>query len=474
MVSILDLSNELLDRIIRAVAPSDLHALALSNKSIYALSKKCLERHLIRRKRYGVLRFGYREDYKQSYDNAGRDDTNDPISLLGSIIEDPSLTFYPNMIYLGHWIEEDGDADAIAKTEHIINKYCRELEIMIKTSEVIPEADKNLMFDAIRGPKGEGAAVCLLITILPNLTAIDTYWSGHNYASKLLAGLVQSVAISNQSGMSSSNNHALTNLQQITITHWDTEGAEDIENFGPFAMLPSLRRLYGSSIDGEGFSWPEGFRSSSSNITEINITNSAVDVEAFETLLSGISALQKFTYHHLGVTVGYASYNATGYVTALRKRASATLQLLDISAEEDNIEFDDDGEEEQRVGSLRDFAVLESIRLAMNAFQKPETDLDDEEPLDNGGFYTPEDEDNSGPGMERLIDVLPASIKTLTLVSSTQIKNPQSLFQGMAEMKAERVPKLNNITVEWGDPLDDETNLALRDVGITFKIYTGL
>ena len=488
MLTFLDLSNELLYRIIKAVPGDDLQSLSLTNKLLHALSDKDCKKHLTL-KRYSTLFFG---SYCYPYDavhpsqnSKSHEDTKDPFLFLESIIKDSGVKGYAERMCVGNCADEEDPtywwnvdnqetSSDSGKRQYIITQRSAQLKMMIEDCDFMTEEDKEKASIAILNPKYEGLAVSLIATMLPNLRSIVAHGWSYGAASRRLCAVVVKIAEANQDPNSPNHDKALSQLQEFSMNHTSDEGGEDGENissYAPFAMLPSMRVLSGTGIDGETiFEWPPSFQPGSSNVTEIHFTSSAVDAPAFESLLSGISALRKFTYHHHGAEAGFAEYSATGYVDSLRRHAASSLQLLDISTEGiDNLIEDE--KEHQRVGSLQMFTSLESVRLEYPAFQiaGPNDGLNGEA-LEGRGFYTEEkEEDERTESMERLVDFLSASIKSLTLLDHAETKQVQELFRGMAEEISEKLPVFKVVTFGGDNPLDDGMKEALKDCGLTLK-----
>ena len=68
--------------------------------------------------------------------------------------------------------------------------------------------------------------------------------------------------------------------------------------------------------------------------------------------------------------------------------------------------------------------------------------------------------------MERLVDILPASIKGFTIISTMGDQDAVNLMKGMAEFKEEKLPKLTRITFECPDPLPKDMKKTLSTAGV--------
>ncbi|CAF9925266.1 MAG: hypothetical protein HETSPECPRED_005791 [Heterodermia speciosa] len=481
MPTFLDLSNELLYRIVKTVPRDDLPSLSLTNKLLHALSDKDCKRHLALKK-YSTLSFGnyYTSGYvHHSPKTKLREDTKDGLLFLASIIKDSRISEYPQRICVGSCADYEIrpswlNVEYQDKRQSIITELSAQVKTAVEKCDFISEENKEQASIAILDPQYEGLAVSLVVTMLPQLRSIVTQdWSYGAASGRLCASIVK-IAEANLDPKSPNHNKALSQLQEFSMTHTEAEGGEPISRYAPYAMLPSMRILSGTQIAGEGrFEWPPSFQPGSSNVTEIDIRCSAVDARAFESLLSGISALRRFTYHHHGANVGFAQYSAAGYVSSLRRHHTSSLQLLDISLEDIN-QLMEEEEELQGVGSLQMFTSLEEVRLQHEAFQisGPDDGLNGEA-LEGGRFYSEEgEEEETTESMHRLVDFLPASIKSLTIINHTATKEVQDLFRGTVEEVSEKLPVFKAVTFKGDDPLDDAMKEALTHAGLTLKRWT--
>ena len=490
MTTVLSLSNELLDRIIQAIPREDLLALALTNRIFNALTERALKRHLALRTKYSTLTFGRFENDDFIPVSSRHDDVYHAVLVLESIIRDPEIIYYPKTMRIGScddpedpyndggdeqddeddWPDSTLTAEALTKRRSAIANCSDQLKVMIEDCEFIESKMKSRAFNEIRRPKNEGVAIALLATMLPNLSSIVTQDWSHNAASFWLQECAQHAAVSILQPQPQTHvpTQVMARLQEFSMHHTDTENGEDMNSYGAFAMLPSMRKLHGEYIDGGDFVWFRPLLAGSSNVTEIDFTYSAVSAADFESLLSHISALQKFIYHHVGATVAFAAYNLAEYLTALRKYAASSLQILDITGD-DNEDWREEDEEYQPTRSLKMFSLLERVRLEDKAFERPEyvslSDSSSNMKKFNESLINPES------SMEQLVDILPASVKSLTLIPTKRDRDMRDLFRGMSERKAEDLPNLERVIFVGKDPLDDRLKSSLKNAGIELKSW---
>lgn len=481
MPKLLALPNEVLGRIVEVARPLDLESFAYTNKLIYALAKKALKRHL-KMKRYSLLCFGNFEGSSGALKGSRLNDRNNPFLLLSSIIQDPEIAEGPTKLSLGRLIdygdgdEEDNDGDTsvtdMKKPETLMRKHSAAIHLLVQECDFIPKAKQEWWSNAITRSSIPDAAIALLITLLPNLEFLDTEdWSDPEGIENIHS-IVKSIIEANQNPESPSHGKALAHLKEFYMYHSDTEGGEDIDDYGPFAMLPSMRVLSGRNIAGiDGFTWAPVCIHALSNVIEINFEWSAIDADTFDIMLSRIHALKKFTYNYAGATVSFASYDPAGYVESLRNHAAASLERLDIT--DDGILMDED-EQRQYVGSLQIFSSLTSIRLEDVAFERNDMSEEDPVALFDHKFYKEDsdaDSSNFQERLDRLVDILPPSIKYVTLIPTNRHERIQGILEGLAEEKAQTLPNLRMIKFEAEDPLEDEMRAALKGAGITLKSW---
>ena len=482
MSKLLALPNEVLGRIVEVARPSDLESFAYTSKFIYILAKKALKRHL-KMKRYSLLCFGNFEGASRDLKGSRPNDRNDPFLLLSSIIQDPEIAEGPTKLSLGSLIDygdrDDEDIDGeisltdTKELETLMRKHSAAIHVLVQECEFIPKAKQDWWSNAIILSLDPDAAIALLITLLPKLELFDTEdWSDPEGIENIHI-IVKSIIEANQIPESPSHGKALTHLKEFYMYHSDTEGGEDINDYGPFAMLPSMRVLSGRNIAGDGgFTWAPICINALSNVIEINFEWSAIDAETFDIMLSRIHALKRFTYSYApGATVSFASYDPAGYVESLRNYAAASLERLDITY--DDITMDEDIPR-QHVGSLQMFSSLTSIRLEDVAFETRDVSEEDDLALSEGGFYKEDSDADSSvfkERLDRLVDILPPSIKYVTLIPTNGNEGVQGILEGLAEEKAQTLPNLRMIKFEGEDLLEDDMRAALKGAGITLKSW---
>lgn len=466
MSPFLNLPNELLSRVSHFVRPADLLAFALTSKLIYNLAQAALDRHRELSKRYSLLSIGSLESLSDTIDARNVDDTHHALLLLGTILQDPDVAYHTRDMLIGDCgfdesenLYEQIQEEILGLRQSIVTNHSVQLQQLVDECPFVAHEWKEYLKKLLLQPGNEHGAVCLLLTLLPNLKHVHLEdWS---YCSDTLRHIVGQIAEANRDAASLHHGKALSLLAECSMNHGDTEAGESVDGYGVFAMLPSIRTLRGTQIRGEQSDWPTELRPRSSTVTNIEFTYSAIDVETFHGLLEGIRCLKKFTYAYGGGNVGDAEYKPIGIIDALRKTASQSLELLDIEGLHET--YDDYAEgDDKSVGSLIMFTVLKKIRLEDTIFQLPE-ELESPTTLPESEFY----EDSDTPTMERVVDIFPPSVRGFTLIQLEETQESKRLFYGLADLKAEKLPNLKRLTFEHPDPLEDEElKVGLKEAGV--------
>ncbi|KAL9584821.1 MAG: hypothetical protein Q9212_001888 [Teloschistes hypoglaucus] len=475
MPKLLDLPNELLDRVVGSVRPPDLEALALTNKSIHGLMHTALQRHLWSRKNYALVRVGYHD----------RDLSPPPVEcrhallFLAKILEDPNVAHYPTALSVGECGSEDGDYDdlddendenVMTQRQRTVERHSDGLRDMVKSCHLLPPERTDQTVDSICNPLNEDAALCMILSLSPSLREIriDDLLDDRRFLD-----MVQRAAMANWDPESSSHNIALNHLEEIYLLRDENPYGMDIQHFVPFAMLPSIRRLRGFNIDGDTFAWPSEFSRQSSTLTHIQMVYSATSAQALDGLLKGVAALKSFEFEYGGPGELSSNYEPVGIIRALRKYAAHSLELMDIQGQSN---ADSDEWEGMAVGSLRDFTRLKFICLEDTIFQIPDSYNEFESSEAGKTLRDPTDVESEliDVGdlrkMGSLVHILPASVKRFTLVQLLDDEDTRDLLEDIAELKAEMLPKLKRLTVQCPNPFEDEMRDALKAAGI--KLYS--
>ncbi|KAL8883743.1 MAG: hypothetical protein Q9215_008045 [Flavoplaca cf. flavocitrina] len=290
--------------------------------------------------------------------------------------DDPRFEGSPPLVFLEQIIRERRIASYVTDLRLSIldNDYRPDLSAIDDCPWVVDDV-------ALLIPTGAAHQVAFLLTLLPNLRSMAMRCMSHGFVP--ITEMVWKIAQANQNISSAAHGKALSKLTKISIEHHDTENGQDLVFYASFMSLPSMRSLYGHMMYGEA---------------------------------NGQDAIDAYP--------GSAEYDGLGIADHLRKYASHSLQHLDLTCDMSY------NEEDQFVGDLREFKLLQTLRLNAKAFceevdywsSRPEVEYD------------------------RLADTLPTSIQAVTLVGWFADNGPLDLAKLIEERN--KLPELRRINLE--------------------------
>ena len=462
---LMQLPNELILRVIDYVHPADIEALGLCSKKIRTLAKDALDRHEQLKKKYNSITLGDPDDYQCGtimnappyylYDERS-------LSLVADIFSDNDIAHYPVELNLGSndcFVHPVGaltlfDDDRLAKYRTLSSRVLPHWNDFISGCSLLRQEEKGKWHDALQNFDSDGAAMALLLILLPNIRhlTLRIVWvpTWPSYIWTIAKRIAQT-----------DEGTALSKLRRITIDFIDNGGADNIQAFATFAILPSMRWLDGIAVRGckgggdtSSFEWPNGFVTCSSKVEKITLTRSCVHPNALSSLLSGFVALQEFVYQHRegGIGICYQPYE---YIVLLRLYAGNSLVKLDMTVDHFDI-YEAPRRGHLHGGNLLGFGALQYIRVDDELFE-----------LSRSSIRKRDD----GNRMERLVDVLPKSTTTLEIIQHRDTAETSHLFKDLAELKEERLPELREVSCwdpgEVSDsPLTGSLKESLEQVGI--------
>lgn len=459
MLNILDLSNEIVYRIIEDVPVFDVPALAFSNKSFYALTQSPLKQYLALKKRYSVLEFG---DVGGGDQHHRLKDTGNAILFLGTVIAKPEIALYPTAMHVRQCdYRGSREEEHFIITDHTIARHKSKLRSMIKACDFLSWGNGNLYKD-ICYDRDETSAAGLLLTLLPNLTSVNVKARKGTSNFDWITPIVHGIQDANRfHPRPRHRNRALCRLRNVACI--------DSEQFRHFALLPSICSVQTAMHISTFQWWPSSLTHQYANVTEIDIHQGSVSPAALEGILFGVQVLRKFKYSYCQgwdiITRHPILYTPGGIIAVLAKYAAKSLRSLAI--ESNYHPRNEQLPPMQGVGSLRMFTSLEFVRMEDLAFAQTEKAARIE--IRAGGSCFAQ-----LPTYERLVDLLPASLEKVCLVQKTQgyDRATRELLRGMAEEKAEKLPALKHIDFEHArNPLGPSMQAALQEAGVSLKFW---
>ncbi|CAF9905737.1 hypothetical protein IMSHALPRED_003954 [Imshaugia aleurites] len=470
MPPLLDLSNELLYKIIDHIHPDDILNFSLCRKEIYLLAKDAVSLHVQRKRMY---------EYIHLFGCHRHEDKIHPLHLVRNFCVDWRVGEYPKHLTLSccehphdpyHLPDEEDKEDTriyeVEKRENdtISHNTMQAIQSYIKEKAAkagFLEFDMETVYrEAKRGERI--GMVTLLLLYVPHLESICLARVTANYIL-LLEHVIRFIAEQNMQ-RSPGAHKILMNLSTIDIdgSH-NEERRENFDFFILFAALPSVRKIYGDFVLGDGpclFDWT--YPAHTSNVTTVFLSNSAVRIEHLEQLLLGIKSLTVFHYEHNPDIANGHGMQTSKVIAALSKHVSHSLESLRLDGQCSIDWNDDDVDFDHRW--LQGFEILKEvfihIRLYVECAPYPETSL-------HGAF-----EEKS---MNPLVYVLPPSIETVIIYGPEAFVRASDLLVDLAEEKNLRVPRLNTITLlDMDNQYDEGFGKALKEVcakvGVTLEI----
>ncbi len=434
------LPNEVIHQIIDSLHPADLGSFVLSCKTIHVLSQRAVERHQELLEQYSTLRFGDPGSWQ------GNDwQRYQPLFFLRTLLLDPRIAYYPKTLHATRWGDDNDLVEPIpeiGKLVDVIALFGSEIATLGTDHPWFKDyARRQAWRDELQVPTNHSHHLAMLLTMLPNLQSIT--FIGMSRHIRPIRETVRAIAAANRDPHSAVHGKALGKLAKIRIDSADSEVSEDLTLYSPFLGLPSLRLVSGRMIDGCFGDFPLESPHQPPRILvphqikEINMDYSAIGLHGWD----WIGNLQKLTYHHAGGVVGGAEYHPRSIVALLKRYASHSLVELDLTAH--STDYHGRYLQKQFIGDLKDFQKLRFLRLHTTAFQE----------VKDGKIL-------------RLVDVLPTSIRTVTLLNTIEEGNPPDLFLGLAKGKNNKVPQLKRLIFQRGLSVKQDLIDELEDMGV--------
>ena len=352
MATLLSLANETLLQIIEETRPDEIWSFVRCCKRIWILGGEDLEHHRQDISRYVVL---YREPNFSEHDPETYD-------LLSEILLQPRRTLYVNQVIAvsrSYWFSGIPWLRPMKWTQIMLDDLC-DLFVKAIGCPYVQGAELGKWVEELR--RGHtNAALCLILTLLPNLKALTiSLYIGQGY-SELICELSEF-----NSSRHCANPEALPLNKLETVTIDDTwsvlQTDEHIGVYEACMTLPSLRVLKGKLIGYAFDRWPpeEGFPWVS-KVTEMIFDGSAIDAEGFARVLMIKKNLQRLTYHFIPVE-SYKlipisdDFTAMSLKSVLEQYTARTLTHLDLRFDEES-----SNESEDFIGSLRQLQIQSDV-----------------------------------------------------------------------------------------------------------------
>ncbi len=432
MPSLLTIPTEILQNIIDQVNLDDLISFSVCCKGLYGVAQRRLGKHREQIKTYSELQ--YSDCFRNEADNH-------PIKILREICRDDQIAFYPRSLkitccdYLEDVKEPDNDEDLSKKellTKEMIGEFVREVfdefksAIDEKLSRALCYNDKNIEEWRHRLKRGTRRGVlCLLLLLLPNLEILHLIHFG--FEEDILEDMLDLIAKGSHGPDVTFGPLALTKLSKVFLGGSDIEGGR-CRILPPLAVLPSVRTITASCVDGD-LNWP--YEQHMSGVTVLNFQSSILSGTSLSRLLGGINALKSFTYNICSRESDYCE-PVDSIIGMLLEHAKASLESVAFIGPWDLLRYHQRGS-----CSFKGFEVLREIQIDLGCYLKDE----EEYRWSNDGEIF----DDWYDKIERLVDLLPASVRSIKLHGTIDIADMSLLLKELPERKAKCVPHLKSV-----------------------------
>jgi len=462
MPSIIALPNELLIMISDDLHANDIDSYSQSCKILYPL----FEKHRERKRKYAHITLGGSRDPNGSWvteDSLERT----PLGVLRELLQNDKLAQYPRSLRVGCVFKEEEIARIVAPELLGSDKvFADQVTHLIRQAKQLRfwhgVTDQEWMERIMEGDSD--ATVALILNLLGNLETLRIV-EGWGLSDPSLVDLTI---------------RELCRRKQISLStiHLDAGRYRDRFDeswFWLFMGSPSIRVIEGSWLR---YSQNAIYNKKPvpSEVNTINLKQSSVRANRFETIFSNIRALKSFTFD-FGEGMFFWQPHKT--ISLLETHAADTLTHLELTGTR-HTHDSDPFEDEPFLGNLRGFKVLETTRLLNSLLFKPTLPSgDDMEPEKGealpGGRSTTTLYENDLYLVEtqRLVDFLPASAKKISLAGLLTTQEAEAMLADLAEERS-RVPVLREIVLEDNDPLDDEVKAGCRAAGIGLRYLKGV
>ena len=350
-----------------------------------------------------------------------------------------------------------------ARVRQFMENYGEEIKDLVFHSGYFSVGGRERWFDHIRRGN-RGAALGLLLTILPNLQTItfDKYtWKARFF--KTVVERITKPCGRNDSGSHKEGTKVLTKLTEVRLCGTDSSARgedpdvfEDFDFAGYFAKLPSMKQVYAHPAKVHAVRknnpWLE-VGSRTSNIDEISLKSGTLNATHISYCLGSLKKLRKFNYEDISPWTGDHAPHRRGVemiLEALLKHAKTSLEYLSLAEWWHPAEGNDST---PNPISLKPFEKLKHASLTLDLYalvledDKEKTKVsvhDGTKPQNTGsddsGLHTP-----SLFVVPKLVDILPSSMETVEFFGEVAMKHVEAMLQGLLKHKADRLPHLEEV-----------------------------
>ena len=285
---LLALPNELLVRIIDELRPQGFKAFALANREIHSLAGPSIVKHNSLKRQWNSVTVGYVSPVHRTTRSIVIEQT---ATLLRELTASPTAAKYIQVLRGSKKVNEP-----VEFKDAMIEIVSQELDYLSHSS-LVSEVDVRKWHDHTLA--GETAPViAMLLARCPNLEILCLM----NFLKYDELSDVMNAVVSSQIDLlkhrSSSSYGLLSALHTLYMYYEDIHDNIPLHFSIPFLALPSMRRLVGYHLEADhhseadypssDFHWP--YDGHSSNVTDVEVTDSAVSATHIRTFFTNLTA----------------------------------------------------------------------------------------------------------------------------------------------------------------------------------------
>ena len=474
MTGSLDLASETLLQICDYLDEWEFHDFTRANKFLFALSMA---------KRHATVRL---TNLKEEFMLPNGDDREvpgrkfHPLAFLHLILSAVRLTAYPKTVILGPWSENAGN------TAEFESHFCDaqiewELCWLMHAKGFVEPKQIGLWYDYVRGKyERPNERRCLLSTthcldfailtvlaLLPNVQVIDD--KGTGLVAKWLPNTTVKTfqdLLPGDLRLHLDSHRGLERLREVRV-HSDRryETTRHGNMILKLACLPSVTMLHVTDLYLSDWpvQLPEQVQICNPNVQHIYIVSRDPSLDTLNRSIQHLLNLRSFALNQNGIcrfSDSRTLWRPSKIIDSLRRVAAHSLEHLTIN----------------KWGALqyapiaqgfRDFLVLKNIEVdaALINYRSPRRYRHPYLPPSGAPLAESE---YVGLGDPRMIELLPKSIESFTLVGANNPDQLVTLMDGLMTMKEERLPALTRFTLDESNTgLSEYTVEELASIGIS-------
>ena len=281
------------------------------------------------------------------------------------------------------------------------------------------------------------ALAALLLSVTPNLEELNL--DGWGWTSVvgdtpfIDAILERAVDFQNRAVPSP---YAMSSLNDVSLTYWDTESGMQFNFLEPFLKLRSVITFQASAVSEDGGHEFENAEPSSLvfSATDLTLDRSTISHTDMVYRFKQFQNLERLYYKHGGALIGWANFEPPRMMAAIEHLKPC---LKDLTIIVDDADLVGEEFENYPIGSLAGFQKLTSIDVTSSILIGEEPRSEDEHVISSESF----------PSHQRLVDSVPPTLEYLSLRNCKEHHVPH-IFD-LVTQKAAKTPLLEELNLHW-------------------------